>query len=309
MPAPRPTGRLSDLEKGKIIALRDEGMSYDEIAKRVLRPKSTVQSFLERYTARGSAENLSASGKPKLLNRTARRQPVREALKDRQQMLCELRDTVVPEVSIHTVQHALKEEGVQKWKAAKRAFLTDDHAAQRFAWAKKYQHFMHDDWEAVLFSDECSVERAAYGRAQWVFRTPSQRYHKECVQGVTKNKGVKLMVWAFIWGCNKGPLIPIFAKSVNRWVYMEVLKEGLLDAYFSAYDTLGDPLFMQDNAPIHKSGDTMKWLDEHNITVLEWRVVHQVLVFLFISIVQKQCRMYLVYLSILWCCGERGLRS
>jgi len=37
------------------------------------------------------------------------------------------------------------------------------------------------------------------------------------------------MVWACIWGRNKGPLIPIFAKSVDRFVYIGVLEDGLVD--------------------------------------------------------------------------------
>jgi len=55
------------------------------------------------------------------------------------------------------------------------------------------------------------------------------------------------MVWRCIWGRNKGPLIPIFEKSVNRWVYIGVLEDGLDDVHQEVHDTLGDPVFQQDN--------------------------------------------------------------
>jgi len=39
------------------------------------------------------------------------------------------------------------------------------------------------------------------------------------------------MVWACIWGTNKGSLIPIFDNSVNRFVYIGVLEDGLVDVW------------------------------------------------------------------------------
>ena len=49
---------------------------------------------------------------------------------------------------------------------------------------------------------------------------------KDCIHGVIKQPGIRLMVWACIWGKNKGPLIPIFDKSVNIFVYIGVLEDG-----------------------------------------------------------------------------------
>jgi len=61
-----------------------------------------------------------------------------------------------------------------------------------------------------------------------VFRTAGEKWHKDCIHGVTKGAGIKLMVWACIWGRNKVPLIPIFEKSVDRFVYIRVLEDGLV---------------------------------------------------------------------------------
>jgi len=56
------------------------------------------------------------------------------------------------------------------------------------------------------------------------------------------------MVWACIWGKNKSSLISIFDKSVNRFVYMGVLEDGLVDVRQEVEDTVGDPIFQQDSA-------------------------------------------------------------
>jgi transposase len=103
-----------------------------------------------------------------------------------------------------------------------------------------------------------------------VFRRPDEKYKKECIHGVTKGPGIKLMVRSCIWGCKKGPLIPILEKRVDRWVYIGIPEDGLLDAHQEVHDTIGDPVFQQDNARIHTATDTMAWFEEHNIQVIEW---------------------------------------
>ena len=69
-----------------------------------------------------------------------------------------------------------------------------------------------------------------------------------------------------IWGKNKGPLIPIFDKSVDRFVYIGVLENDLVDVQQKVEDTVGDPIFQQDGAKIHTARDTMTWFAGNNIT-------------------------------------------
>ena len=57
------------------------------------------------------------------------------------------------------------------------------------------------------------VEKSKYSKGIYVFRTPEEKWHKDSIHGVTKGPGIKLMVWACIWGKNEGPLIPIIRGS------------------------------------------------------------------------------------------------
>jgi hypothetical protein len=50
---------------------------------------------------------------------------------------------------------------------------------------------------------------------------------------------------------------------------MGILEDGLLDTWQEVHDTLGDPVFQQDNAKIHTAADTSVWFEEHNIQVME----------------------------------------
>jgi len=264
------TGRLSEFEKGEIIALHNSNHSLMEIETKVNRSRSTIHDFLSRYHERGHIENTPAPGRGKILTPQDRRRLVRETKKDRRQPLRELRNLVAPHCSIRTVKRALAEEDIKKWRAKKRALLTKKHAKQRLAWALAHKDWDVADWEGVIFSDECMVEKSRNSRVDWVFRTPAEKWHKDCIQGATKGPGVKLMVWACFWGNQKGPLMPVLERSVDRWVYIGILEDGLIDVLQEVQDTLGDPLFQQDNATIHVAGDTMAWFEENNIQVMEW---------------------------------------
>ena len=60
-------------------------------------------------------------------------------------------------------------------------------------------------------------------------------------------------------------------QPVNRWVYIKVLEEGLLQAYNEAKNTARNPIFQQDNARIHTAKDTIvKWLEDHGIEMMKW---------------------------------------
>jgi hypothetical protein len=83
------------------------------------------------------------------------------------------------------------------------------------------------------------VEKSKDPRSDWVFCRPDEKYKKECIHGVRKGPGIKLMVWSCIWERNKDPVIPIFEKRVDRWVYIGILEDGLLDAHQEVHDTIG----------------------------------------------------------------------
>jgi len=62
------------------------------------------------------------------------------------------------------------------------------------AWAAEYKDWTKEDFEGVIFSDEFMVEKFRDLKSIWVFRTREKVWHKDCIYGVTKGPGIKLMV-------------------------------------------------------------------------------------------------------------------
>jgi hypothetical protein len=75
------------------------------------------------------------------------------------------------------------------------------------------------------------------------------------------------MVWACFWGKCRGPLVPIHDLSVTSRVYLSLLEEHLTPVMQDIANSIGDPVFQQDNAPIHKARLVMGWLDEMGFDV------------------------------------------
>jgi len=65
------------------------------------------------------------------------------------------------------------------------------------------------------------------------------------------------MVWASICDNNNDPLIRIFDKCLNRFVYIRVLENSLVDVWQELEDTVGNPIFHQDGPKIHTARETM----------------------------------------------------
>ena len=72
------------------------------------------------------------------------------------------------------------------------------------------------------------------------------------------------------WGCfnegGLGPLVPIEG-ILNSEKYKELLEKYLVPIFEKSDKKL---IFMQDNAPIHKSKLITDFLADHGITTLQW---------------------------------------
>jgi len=157
---PEKTGNLTEFEKGQSVALKEKSLTFSEMGKILSRPKSTVLSFYNWFQKRGDMKNLPMPGRHKIIDARTHRRLVRESKKVRHLLLLELRNEVAPHASVKTIKQALASVKIKKWRARKRAFLKDEHAVKRLAWAKKYKDWTQEDFEGVIFSDECMVEKS-----------------------------------------------------------------------------------------------------------------------------------------------------
>jgi hypothetical protein len=94
-------------------------------------------------------------------------------------------------VFLKTIRLRLREAGIRKWHAKKRALLTKKQAKRRYQWAKEHRHLTRDDFASILFSDESLFKKNNDGHQKLVFRhqTKEEKYAPQNIQG--KKKGAQ----------------------------------------------------------------------------------------------------------------------
>ena len=163
---------MTDVEKGMIIALCWVYGVYATVSKIVGRPRSTVKSFLERHYIRGTTSNRKRSGRPEKLTKRQKRQILRAVKNDRRCTREEIRKLFCPNVTHSTLDRLLQKHNIRKWLAKKRPLLTEEHARKWLKWAMERRAWTVEDFEGIIWSDECSVAKNPIGSQIWVFRTP-----------------------------------------------------------------------------------------------------------------------------------------
>lgn len=263
--------QLSDFEKGQINGLKGQNFKIAAIARAVQRPWQTVADYVKREKERGTHKNLSRSGRPPALDVRTERRLIREAKSIRDIPLAEINANICPNVSRRTMKRYLAKHNLKKWRAAEQPLLKAEHAQARLEWAILHRDWTEEDWERVIWSDECKVERGSDSRTVWVFRTPKEKWEKDCIVPKHKGKTIGAMVWACFHSDIRGPFVPLIMPSINAEVYLAMLKVVLPSVAERVQELTGRPaIFMQDNAPIHRAHIVTEWFKSSGIQVMKW---------------------------------------
>ena len=275
MDAEQQRHELTEFQKGEIVALSHD-YSHREIGNYLRIPHSTVSAFLKRYAERENQENLPHPGRPRKTSDADNRYFVRVAESETRVPLKEVSRQSGIYVSQQTIRRRLREAGIRKWRAVKRALLTKRHAAERLKWARTHKGWTREDWVKVLWSDECIIQKDSDSGVVWVFRrqNKAEKYAAKNIRGKIRNSGVYQMVWGCFVGNKLGPLVCINDK-INKDVYIQVLAENLLPFIDTlTADGASGLVFQQDNASPHTAKKTGAWLtaagEEHGFTIMHW---------------------------------------
>ena len=239
-------------------------------------PRRTISSFLQRLKRRHSPYNLPHSGRPRKTSATFDRWILRTALTETKLPFKELKAIANISVSEQTVRRRLKENGIRKWRALKRAMLTEEHAKKRLKWAKENQHWTIEDWTKVIWSDESAIQKDSDTRIVWVWRrqNKTEKYMPKNIVGKKRDGELSQMIWGCFMGNKLGPLAFIDG-SIKKEQYIAILDQYLLE-FIDALkaDGLQDITFQQDNARPHAANLTRDWLKDtakqHGFIIIEW---------------------------------------
>ena len=180
---------LSDVEKGQILAYKDDGLSSREISRRINRSPSVVSHFFKLGLEFGTKKS---SGRPRKLTQRQGRVVIRELSAGGSYLGRLAQD---PNIHVHksTLSRMVYRSKLliyrkKKWQPR----LTDVHKTRRVAWARQHVTWKAK-WKQVLFSNEKKFnldgsDGAAY---YWHDLRKEEKIFSKRQQG-----GQSLMVWA-----------------------------------------------------------------------------------------------------------------
>ena len=251
---------LTERERGKIDQLVSMGFSQRQIAKEIGRGKTTIQRYLAVRSGKSRADR---RGRPRAVSSRTLKQ-IRRTVRNKVISSRQVQQQLNLAVSKRTVSRYLSSlDGLKLMKMKAAPALTADHQRRRMEFAINHVTW-RSEWDKVIFSDEKKFNLDGPDGYHYYWHDVNS---KEINFSKRAQGGGGVMIWAAFCKQGKSSLcfINIRMKSDS---YCKVLEEHLLP-YVSG--TLhGNFIFQQDNAPCHRARSTMKWLEEHAISTMEW---------------------------------------
>lgn len=252
--------QLSEIERGKVLAFRNCGMTGYEIAKRINRSKTVVYNYLKNPGKYGQQKR---TGRPSSLTVRQKRAIVRTACSKNETSNQIRRELQLPCTS-RTVRNVLqKNPNVRYAKVKSHLPLTKQHKTDRVEFAKKHVSF-GTQWEDVVFSDEkkFNLDGPDGFRYYWHdIRKDKALFTKR------QFGGGSAMVWGGFAAKGTTPIVFMQCKT-NSQTYLDILAENLLPE--APLITSGEYLFQQDNASIHVSAASKSWFQANSVKLLDW---------------------------------------
>lgn len=244
----------------------DFGMSVRQASAATGVPRSTVQHW------RQSGFRLcrqQGSGRPRKTSCRTDRHLCRLAASDPTLSLTEIGTVSGAPVSKETVRQRLKAAGFVSRKKPAVLVLSEAHKQRRQQWAMAHCLWRTPSWKRVVWSDEASVRlRSRDGRLRLWIR-PTHHLPEEFATHLCQAGGGWLLVWGAIWIGGRSQL-HVTTQTMNAERYVEVLENYVSPIAFELGDPCTDWLFMDDNAPPHRSHLATAFKAAAGIRTLPW---------------------------------------
>ena len=257
--------------KWQVVGMHKTGMSYRQIASALNVSKTCVENTVKRYAESGSVLEAPRSGRPRKTSPRQDRKLLNLSRRNRNASASDLltkmnQDGDNVNISVSTVSSRLRDQGMHSYFALRKPLLNSLAQKRRKIWCRERRNWLKEAWRRVIFSDECRFEIFPRRKIR-VRRTKTEKFLPACVAPAVQMGGEALMVWGCITSEGPGELYFVDG-TVNSTTYCQILEETMLP---SAARLLGENfIFQQDNAPCHKSRQTMAWLADHDVEVLPW---------------------------------------
>lgn len=263
--------KLTDMLFGQLQVHLENGMTQQQVAKKLGLTQCMVSRALAKYAKYGSLQRLPVTGRCLAIScamgRTIRAQLVANSKTSLREMSTILFNKHGVRVQAATIMRWLNRIGIVARTPIYKPLLTPRHIAMRFEAAIHWLTLSEEKLEMIVWSDESKFNlRYNDGRKKdWCF--PNATLESRSIVPTVKFGGGSVMVWGCFTPFGVGRLVFIEG-TMNAGGYVDILSRNLLP--FVREMGLSKFIFQQDNDPKHTSRAARHFFDENNIELLPW---------------------------------------
>jgi transposase len=261
---------ISSAQKENILSLASNGLSIHQIASQTGVGRSTASRVLKNILPN---RFVPSPGRPSKLSTRSQQSIITQIATGKAsnavQATKHINTIISSPVSSETVRRVLRKNSFKAVVKKKKPFLSATHRKKRLNFALKYKEWTVEDWKRVIWSDETKINRIASDGRQWVWKKTGEGLIEREVQGTVKFGGGNIMVWGCLGWEGVGRLAEVEGK-MNAEQYVDILENNLLPSMEESGISLEDVIFQQDNDPKHTSKRAKEWMEDNNITLLDW---------------------------------------
>ncbi|GFT01021.1 transposable element Tcb2 transposase [Trichonephila clavipes] len=237
---------LDAFTRGRIIGKLEEGRSVTSVAAEFGIAHSIVSRLWRQFQTTGTVIRGFSSGRPRGTTPADDRYIVLQARRNRRQTAGEIARHTTPAtgqpISLFTVARRLHGGGLFARRPVRCVFLTPAHRRRRSLWCREHRNWRDNDWGRVLFIDESRCSLSSDSHRILIWRERGSRSHpSNIIERQGSVNGTRY--------CNE-ILLP----------YVRLFR-GAMGLQF---------LFMDDNAPCHRTVAAEQLLEIEDIERMDW---------------------------------------
>ncbi|GFV17912.1 transposable element Tcb2 transposase [Trichonephila clavipes] len=263
---------LDAFTRGRIIGKLEEGRSVTSVAAEFGIAHSIVSRLWRQFQTTGTAIRGFSSGRPRGTTPADDRYIVLQARRNRRQTAGEIaRHTTQATgrpISRFTVARSLHGGGLFARRPVWCVPLTPAHRRRRSLWCREHRNWRDNEWGRVLFTDESRFSLSSDSHCILIWRERGSPNHPSNIIERDRYGGRGVLVWGGIMLGSRTDLHIFDAGSVNGTRYCNEILLPYVRLFRGAMGL--QFLFMDDNAPCHRTVAAEQLLESEDIERMDW---------------------------------------
>lgn len=260
---------LTEFQKGRIIGLRNEGVSYRAIGREIGCNAATVLRWWRRWNEERNCRRRNGSGRPRVSTPREDQRLRVSAIRDRHSTTREIgnnwTEALRRPISTSTLYRRIRSFGLRSYRPLLTLPLTPEHRARRLEWCNDRRNWVQE-WHHVVFSDESRFCLWVHDGRKRVRRFRGERRNPDFFVERHTARTPGLMVWGAICHGSRSPLVFIEG-TLTATSYVANVLEPILLPYLQDLEA---PIFQQDNARPHTARASIEFLENADVDRLPW---------------------------------------